>query len=169
MFSFFLGRNLEAAFLVHILSVVQLFSETTEKFSKAQFYTPRASLPCQSGIDSLLILAVPGGIRCYHTVLSICIFLMTEDVGNLFMCLLATCMSSLFFKKILFTYFRQRAREGEREGEKCVVASHTPPTEDLTWPATQACALTGNRTKESLVCKSVLNPLSTPARAVYLL
>ena len=99
MFSFFLVRNLEAAFLGHILSVVQLFSETTEKFSKAQFYTPRASFPCQSGIDSLLILAVPGGIRCYHIVLSICVLLMTEDVGNLFMCLLAICISSLFFKK----------------------------------------------------------------------
>ena len=38
----------------------------------------------------------------------------------------------------LFIYFnlfifRQRGREGEREGEKyqCVVASHTPPTGDL--------------------------------------
>ena len=29
--------------------------------------------------------------------------------------------------------FRERGREGEREGEKhkCVVASHTPPTGDL--------------------------------------
>ena len=45
-----------------------------------------------------------------------------------------------------FTYFRERVREGEREGRKhqCVVASHPPPIGDLTWPATQACALTGN-------------------------
>ena len=36
--------------------------------------------------------------------------------------------------------------EGEREGEKyqCVVASYMPSTEDLAWPKTQACALTGN-------------------------
>ena len=37
-----------------------------------------------------------------------------------------------FFLKILFI-FRERVREGEREGEKhhCVVASHVPPTGDL--------------------------------------
>ena len=37
-----------------------------------------------------------------------------------------------FFLKILFI-FRQRGREGEREGEKhyCVVASCAPPTGDL--------------------------------------
>ena len=36
------------------------------------------------------------------------------------------------FLKILFI-FRERGREGEREGEKhqCVVASLLPPTEDL--------------------------------------
>ena len=35
------------------------------------------------------------------------------------------------FKKILFN-FKERGREGEREGEKhqCVLASHAPPTED---------------------------------------
>ena len=50
------------------------------------------------------------------------------------------------FKNILFLYFRQRRSEGESEGEKhqCVVASHAPPTGDLTWPATQAYPLTGN-------------------------
>ena len=37
-----------------------------------------------------------------------------------------------FFLKVLFI-FRERGREGEREGEKhqCVVASHAPPTRDL--------------------------------------
>ena len=37
--------------------------------------------------------------------------------------------------------FRERGREGEREGEKHqrVFASHVPLLE--TWPATQACAL----------------------------
>ena len=45
-------------------------------------------------------------------------------------------------KKILFIFFRERVKEGEREGEKhqCVVASRAMGT----WPATQACALTGN-------------------------
>ena len=37
-----------------------------------------------------------------------------------------------FLKKVLFI-FREKGREGEREGEKyqCVVASRTPPTGDL--------------------------------------
>ena len=48
----------------------------------------------------------------------------------------------------------------EREGEKhqCVGASHAPPTG--TWPATQACALTGNQTSDPLVHRLALNPLS---------
>ena len=46
----------------------------------------------------------------------------------------------------LFVCFRWGWRDGERVGEKhqCVVASGMPPTGDLTWPTTQACALTGN-------------------------
>ena len=64
-----------------------------------------------------------------------------------------------FFKQILFI-FRERGREGEREGEKhqCVVASHTPP--EGTWPATQACVLNGNRTSDPLGCRQALNPPS---------
>ena len=41
---------------------------------------------------------------------------------------------TLFFKDFIYVFiFRERGREGEREGEKhqCVLASHTPPTEDL--------------------------------------
>ena len=30
----------------------------------------------------------------------------------------------------------------------------------LTWPATQACARTGNQTSDPLVCSPALNPLS---------
>ena len=39
-----------------------------------------------------------------------------------------------FFLKMLFTHFQKEGKEGEGEGEKyyCVVASHTPPTGDLT-------------------------------------
>ena len=33
-----------------------------------------------------------------------------------------------------------------------------------TWPATQACALTGNRTGDPLVSRSTLNPLSHTSR-----
>ena len=39
----------------------------------------------------------------------------------------------VFFKKIYLFFFRERGREGEREGEKhqCVVVSHAPPIGDL--------------------------------------
>ena len=38
----------------------------------------------------------------------------------------------MYFLKILFIIFREREKEGEREGEKhqCVVVSHVPPTEE---------------------------------------
>ena len=38
-----------------------------------------------------------------------------------------------FFLRFYLFIFRERGREGEREGEKhqCVVASRTPPTGDL--------------------------------------
>ena len=42
------------------------------------------------------------------------------------------------------------------------VASHTSPTG--TWPATQAWALTGNRTGDLLVHRPALNPLSHTSR-----
>ena len=75
-----------------------------------------------------------------------------------------------FESKCIFLFkiylFLERGREGsEREGEKhqCVVASHEPPIGDL--PTTQACALTGNRTCNLLVCRPVLNPLSYTSQA----
>ena len=69
----------------------------------------------------------------------------------------STSMCILFLKKRFYLFiFRQRGREGEREGEKhqCVVVSYTSPAGD---PATtQAGALTGNRTSDTLVPKPVL-------------
>ena len=60
-----------------------------------------------------------------------------------------------FFKDFIY---RQRGREGEKH--QCVVAFRMPPTGELTWPATQACALIGNRTGNPLIRRSVVNPLS---------
>ena len=39
----------------------------------------------------------------------------------------------LFFKRFYLFIFREKGREGKREGEKhqCVVASYMPPTGDL--------------------------------------
>ena len=53
-----------------------------------------------------------------------------------------------FFFFFFFFFFRKRAREEEREGEgeehQCVKHLMRPLLG--TWPATQACALTGNQT-----------------------
>ena len=63
---------------------------------------------------------------------------------------------------LIFNLFIERGREGEGEGERQqgVGASQAPPTADLTWPATQACALTGNGTRDPPVLRLALNPLS---------
>ena len=57
----------------------------------------------------------------------------------------------IIFKIFYLFIFRERGRAGEREGEKhqCVVAFCMPQLG--TWPTTQACALTGNRTGDPLV------------------
>ena len=64
---------------------------------------------------------------------------------------------------ILFIYlfiFRQRGKEGEREGEKhqCWLPLTHPHLGAL--PTTQAFALTGNWTHDPLVCRLALNSLS---------
>ena len=65
----------------------------------------------------------------------------------------------LFLLRFYLFIFRERWKEGEREGEKqqCVVASCVRPTRF--WPATQAWALTGNQTRDLLVLRTVFNPL----------
>ena len=67
--------------------------------------------------------------------------------------------------KIYLFIFRERGREGEREGEKhqCVRDINWLPLRCPKlgiWPATQACALTGNPTSDPLLCRPALNPLS---------
>ena len=74
---------------------------------------------------------------------------------------LINCIVYLLINTFLRFYlfiFRNRGREGERERNFSVWLPliHSPLE---TWPATQACALTGNRTNYSLVHRLVLNPL----------
>ena len=56
------------------------------------------------------------------------------------------------FLKHFILFLESKERKREREGEKCqrMAASHTPPPPG-TWPATQACALTGNQTSDPSV------------------
>ena len=66
---------------------------------------------------------------------------------------------SFFFFKIYLFIFRQRGREGEREKNINVWLPLAHPQLG-TSPATQACALTGNRTSNPLVHRLAPNPLS---------
>ena len=69
-------------------------------------------------------------------------------------------MSFFFFFFKILLIFRERAREGKREGEKHqrVVASCSPPSEHLA--GTHTRAQTQNRTGGPLVRRPPLNPLS---------
>ena len=65
---------------------------------------------------------------------------------------------SFFFLRFLFLYLLLERRE-RRERNINVWLPLTRPLLG-TWPATQACALTGNRTGDPLFCRSSLNPRS---------
>ena len=71
----------------------------------------------------------------------------------------------LFFQRFYLFIFRERGREEDRGRNINVWLPLTCPLLG-TWPATQACALTGNWISDSFVSRLALNPLSTPARAL---
>ena len=72
-------------------------------------------------------------------------------------------MSPPFFKRFYFI-FRQRGREGEREGEKhqCVVVAHTPPSGDLA--CNPGLCPDWNPNGDPLVLRPALNPLSNSSQ-----
>ena len=87
-----------------------------------------------------------------------------KDQGNSGLCAYFLVPYSLKKKKIYLFVFRKRGREGETS--MCGCLSHTPHWG--TWPATQACALTGNRTSNPLVCRAALNLLSYNIQSLFL-
>ena len=99
-------------------------------------------------------------------------FPVTNAAEHLFINFMATCVSSLekwliksfahfYFFKDLFIYFRDRGREEERERNINMWLPFACPLLG-TWPATQACALTGNGTSDLLGLHSI--HWVTPAR-----
>ena len=69
--------------------------------------------------------------------------------------------TDIYFFKILFILFLDRGRKRRRERSVCGCLSLG------TWPATQARALTGNRTSDPLIRRLVLNPLSHTSQGCY--
>ena len=67
----------------------------------------------------------------------------------------------LFFKKYFIYLFLERGEGREKERERNINV-WLPLVRPLrgTWPSTQACALTGNRTSDPLVWRPALNPLT---------
>ena len=86
-------------------------------------------------------------------------FLPTSADMMLILCSHYCCLRVAFI-------FREMGREGERDGEKHQCARDTLCPQLRTWPATQACALTGNRTSGLQVFRVVLNPLSHTSQGI---
>ena len=77
------------------------------------------------------------------------------------------CCLNFFFKDFIYLFLeREEGREKEWERHINVWLLLTRPLLG-TWPATQACALTGNRTGDPLVRRPVLNPLSHTSQARF--
>ena len=70
-------------------------------------------------------------------------------------------LGSLHFIKDFIYLFLERGEGREKERERNIIV-WLPLMQPLlgTWPATQACALTGSRTNNPLICSQALNPLS---------
>ena len=83
----------------------------------------------------------------------------------------ATQDFSLFLKDLFIFRGGEGGRKRERETSICERYIYRLPllfSQVGTWPTTQACARTGNRTSNLSVCRLALNPLSQPARALSL-
>ena len=71
----------------------------------------------------------------------------------------------LFLRFYVFI-FRKRGREGRKRGREINVWLPLGCPLLGTWPATQACALTGNQTSDPLLHSPALNPLSHASQGI---
>ena len=92
----------------------------------------------KSPFSSVSCIFSPEGLRCLFLPFSAPIFsfLSLGTIFKILQCNIPNIKFSIFnhFKRRFYLFiFRERRREGEREGEnhQCVVASHMPPTGDL--------------------------------------
>ena len=76
---------------------------------------------------------------------------------------LITCCILYIFKDFIYLFFREREREGEREGETLILP-RTPQPGDLAHNPGGACAQAGNPTGDLSVCRPVPSPLSHRAQ-----
>ena len=79
-----------------------------------------------------------------------------------------TIISFRFFQDLFIYLFLESKRKGGREKNIKVWLLLKRPLLG-TWPATQACALTGNQTGDPLVHRLALNPLSCTSQGSFLI
>ena len=76
------------------------------------------------------------------------------------------CPTPIFKRFYLFIFREREGREKERKRDINVWLPLTHPLLG-TWPATQACALSGNQTSDPLVRRLVLNPLTHTSQGFF--
>ena len=127
-------QNLFVGIAISCLIVFSLISSTVWNFfpfkGDFSFVKRQKSLATKSGLLGVWVTWVA----------RLCWLQPVQVQHSHMFCLLQTFQNVNHFQEIFLMFkifylfiFRERGREGEREGEKhqCVVASHTPPTGDL--------------------------------------
>ena len=88
-------------------------------------------------------------------------------MGEEYLWILFPSLFQVFFKDYIYLFLeRGEGKDKERERNIHVWLPLAQPLLG-TWPATQACSLTGNRTSDPLVHRLVLNALSHTSQGCF--